>query len=136
MVLNQLFVIKPSDKVIKKVLGFYGLSSLNDRTEFTLSDMDTLKTVENFKNNSKEISGYYLPCKKTTLFKKLTNKKCITITRQILRTVDHDVIGKEKWINSKKCIIYKVITKSDYETIKKEKEEKRRKKKEIIVTFD
>ncbi len=64
MVLNQLFVIKPTDKVIKKVLGFYGLLGLNDRNEFTSMDMDKIKTIEKFTLNSKEIGGYYLPCKK------------------------------------------------------------------------
>lgn len=136
MVLNQLFVIKPTDKVIKKVLGFYGLVGLNDKNEFTSMDMDKMKTVEKFKININEIGGYYLPCKKNVLFKKLTNKKCITIARQFLKTVDHDIIGKEKWINNKKYIIYKVISKKEHDAIKKMKEEKKKKKKEIVITFD
>lgn len=136
MVLNQLFVIQPTDRVIKKILSFYGLIDINDRKEFTSMDMDTMKTMDKFKLNSKEIEGYYLPCKKTNLFKKFTNKKCITIGRQFLKTVEHDIIGKEKWIANKKYIIYKVITKKEHDAIKKQKEEKRKKKKEIVITFD
>ena len=135
MGLNQLFVIEPTDKVINKILGFYGLLGLKDRTEFTFIDMDKNKTIDKFNINSKEIGGYFLPCKKP-VFKSLTNKKCITIARQFLKTTEHDIVGKEKWIYNKKCIIYKIITKEEHINIKKTKEEKKKKKKEIIVTFD
>jgi hypothetical protein len=136
MVLNQLFIINPSKKLIIKILGFYGLSGLNDKNEFTFIDMEHNKTLDKFNKNKEEISGYYLPCKKESTFKNLTNKKCITITRQFLKTIDYDIISKEKWIHSKKYLQYKLVSKKDKEKEQKEKEERKKKEKEIVVTFD
>lgn len=138
MVVNQLFIIQPTKELINKILSFYGLTSLKDNSEFTLIDMINHNTLENFKKSKIEISNYYLPCKKDTIFKNLTNKKCITITRQFLKTVDYDIVSKEKWISNKKYLLYKIISKDEKEKLKEARKEKEKKKKnnEIIITFD
>lgn len=139
MVVNQLFVIPPCKKLINKIISFYGLSNISDDKEFTILDMINNKTLEKFKTHKIEISNYYLPCKKEKIFKNLTNKKCITITRQLLKTINYDILSKEKWISNKKYLLYKIISKDEKEKIKKEKvekEENKKKNNQIIITFD
>ena len=52
---------------------------------------------------------HYLECKKQIYFKDLTDKKCITILRQILRLYNYSVKSSEKYADSRKYILYTVI---------------------------
>lgn len=138
MVYNQLFITKPFEHDINEIIKMFGLKDYNDDTQFTTLDMDKNNTIENFKRNSKIFTIYYMPCKKKIFFDKLTNKKCITIARQFLRTIGRDIITNEKYIQGTKYLIYKIISKDEKEKLKKEKKEKRMNitTSEIIVTFD
>ena len=135
MVLNQLFVVKPTQEVILKIISFLGLENLEDRNEFTILNMNDNHTIQKYIKNNIEINGYYLPCKRKD-FNFLTNKKCITIARQFLKTIEYDIVSKEKYIKNKKYLQYKLISKKEKDENVKEKKEKERKDKEIIVTFD
>ena len=103
MVLNQLFVVKPTSEIILKIINFLGLENLEDRNEFTILDMNENTTIEKYTKNNIEINGYYLPCKRKD-FNFLTNKKCITIARQFLKTIQYDIISKEKYFGRKNII--------------------------------
>lgn len=135
MVLNQLFVVKPTPEIIFKIINFLGLENLDDRNEFTILNMNENETVQKYIKNNIEINGYYLPCKRKD-FNSLTNKKCITIARQFLKTIQYDIVSKEKYINNKKYLQYKLISKEEKEENIREKKEKEKKDKEIIITFD
>lgn len=135
MVLNQLFVVKPTPEIIFKIINFLGLENLDDRNEFTILNMNENETVKKYFQNNIEINGYYLPCKRKD-FKSLTNKNCITIARQFLKTIQYDIVSKEKYINNKKYLQYKLISKQEKEDNIREKKEKEKRDKEIIITFD
>lgn len=135
MVLNQLFVVKPTPEIIFKIIHFLGLENLDDRNQFTILNMNENETVKKYFKNNIEINGYYLPCKRKD-FKSLTNKNCITIARQFLKTIQYDIVSKEKYINNKKYLQYKLISKQEKEDNIREKKEKEKRDKEIIITFD
>ena len=134
MVVNQLFIVKPSQEIILKLINLSGVKDLNDNHEFSLLDMNRLETVKKFKEMQFEIQKYYLPCKQKIYLSKWSHKSYITICRQFLRTINYDINSREKFINNKKYLLYSIISSE----AKKEKlrKEKRTKKKEVIITFD
>jgi hypothetical protein len=137
MVFNQLFITKPSVEDINKIIKLLGLNDINDSNEFTILDMEKNKTLQKFINNEKIFKMYYMPCKRKIFYEKLTNKKCITICRQFLKTIDKDIITREKYIKGTKYLIYKIISKDDKEKINREKKENSiNSPKEIVLTFD
>ena len=126
---NQLFLKKPSNEIIIKILCCFGLINLDDATEFSQLDMEKLNTIIRLKNMESELSDYYLPCKKAIYLTKWNYKNCITICRQFLKTVDMTLYSREKYIKSKKYLLYKLIT-------TQEREEKKKSNGKVVVTFD
>lgn len=133
MVINQLFITKPSIEFTLKLLKCLGLKDFKDTHEFNILDMNKLDSVSSMKNLEKDIKKYYLPCKQKIYLSKWTNKNCITICRQFIRIYDFDIISREKFIKNKKYLLYRLITKNDKDILKKKKNTK---KKEVIITFD
>jgi len=135
MVVNQLFIIKPTQDLILKIINTLGIKDLKDNHEFSLLDMNKIDTVKKIKELETEIKKYYLPCKQKIYLENWNYKTCITIARQFLKTIDYDINSREKFINNKKYLLYKLITRQEKEQ-EKIKREKKTKKKEVIITFD
>lgn len=108
MVKNQLFKSFPPDSLITKVLHAFGLTSINDLSEFSKEDILVQSTVTKLYELKDELEKYYLPCKGRTYLNDITPKNSITILRQILRIKDYGVKSKEKYIRSEKSILYKL----------------------------
>lgn len=135
MVVNQLFIIKPTQDLIIKIINTFGIKDLKDNHEFSLLDMNNVETVKKLKELESDIKKYYLPCKQKIYLENWNYKTCITIARQFLKTIDYDINSREKFINNKKYLLYKLITRQEKEQ-DKIKKEKKTKKKEVIITFD
>jgi hypothetical protein len=135
MVVNQLFIIKPPQDIILKILTTLGIVDLKDNHEFSVLDMTAIDTVKKLKELEPEIQKYYLPCKKKVYLTNWNYKTCITISRQFLKTIDYDIYSREKFINNKKYLLYKLITRQEKEQ-ERIKKIKKTKKKEVIITFD
>ena len=135
MVVNQLFIIKPSQELILKILTTFGIKDLKDNHEFSLLDMNSIDTVKKLKELEPEIQKYYLPCKQKIYLNDWNYKTCITIARQFLKTIDYDIHSREKFIKNKKYLLYKLITRQEKEQ-ERIKKNKKTKKKEVIITFD
>lgn len=135
MVVNQLFIIKPTQDLITKIINTFGIKDLKDNHEFSLLDMNNIETVKKLKELELDIKKYYLPCKQKIYLENWNYKTCITIARQFLKTIDYDINSREKFINNKKYLLYKLITRQEKEQ-EKIKKEKKTKKKEVIITFD
>jgi hypothetical protein len=135
MVVNQLFIIKPTQDLILKIISTFGIKDLKDNHEFSLLDMNNIETVKKLKELEPDIKKYYLPCKQRIYLENWNYKTCITIARQFLKTIDYDINSREKFINNKKYLLYKLITRQEKEQ-DKIKKEKKTKKKEVIITFD
>lgn len=129
---NQLFIKKPTIEILEKILKCIGLNSINDETEFSKLDFVRLNSLVLFQEIKEEVSSFYLPCKKTIYFKTINDRTLITITRQFLKIFNYTLDSKEKYINSKKYIIYKIMT----QVRRQEKKDNIDTKGKIVVNFD
>ena len=121
---NQLFKINPDSNIIEKILDSFGLSDLEDTRYFTYKNMSDSKTVERLEEMKDELSTYYLPCKGKVYLGELTNKKCLTILRQFIRSYNYKCLGIEKSIKGKKQMTYR-LTPIDTEQLSPTQEDKR-----------
>jgi hypothetical protein len=113
MKINQLFTKKVDLEVLHKLLSAFGLNGLNDKqlfSKFDLIQIGTLKKVELLKL---ELSNYYLPCKAKVYLENLTEKKIITILKQVLRLHGYYLQSREKNINTRKIIFYQIVSEVD-----------------------
>ena len=119
---NQLFKTKPTDELIEKILNCFGLTNLEDESEFTIQQLESNNTMDNYKIIEDDIKKFYIPCKAKLYFGKYEYKNIITVGRQLLKTVNYTITTKEKYSNKTKFLIYKV-TSLDQKKIKKTKSE-------------
>ena len=103
---DQLFKKNPSNELFTKVLESFGLVDLNDKRSFSRKDLKYIKTVEKINNLKSELEECYLPCKARTYLNGLNEKNVITILRQILKTRNHSITSREKYMKGSKFIIY------------------------------
>lgn len=121
MVFNQLFVEKPSMEIVDKIIHAFGLIDINDKKEFSFIDMDRANTLTILRNIENEIRECYIPCKQQKYVSKIDHKSAITIFRQFLKSQNYELVAKEKYINAKKSLLYKIITKEEKNKDKKPK---------------
>jgi len=107
---NQLFKTRPTEAIINKILTCFGLTNLEDKSEFTILQLETNNTMDNYKLIEEEIKKFYIPCKGKIYFDKYEYKNIITVGRQILKTVNYTITTKEKYSNKKKFLIYKLLS--------------------------
>lgn len=123
---NQLFKIEPSQDLINKLLNCFNLSNLQDKTLFSSLEMDLISTKSKFNLLLEELKELYIPCKYKIYFKDLDNyKMIITISRQILKTIQYNLNSKEKYKKGKKYLYYYLIHNNE-----------KIKKKEYVLEFD
>ena len=103
---DQLFKKNPSNELFNKVLESFGLVDLEDKRSFSRKDLKYIKTVEKINNLKSELEECYLPCKARTYLNGLNEKNVITILRQILKTRNHSITSREKYMKGSKFIIY------------------------------
>ena len=106
---NQLFRVSPDIQFIEKLLNNFGIKDLSDNHSFTKSNLSDLKTVEKMNNMIEELNKYYLPCKSKKYLINLNEKRCITVLRQFLKSQNHTLISKEKYVKNNKSLFYQVI---------------------------
>ena len=128
MTINQLFRKRPTSEGIIPILALYNLSSLDDQKSFTKKDLHQFETVKKIGDNLALFEDIYLPCKAKIYLTDLTEKKCVTILRQILKLFKYNLKSTEKYIQGEKMIEYHV-----YCTFKKEETNVEDK---CIISFD
>lgn len=137
MIINQLFIQKPPNNLLTKIINSFGLNDINDTREFSQLDMDKHNTLEIFHSLEKELSDCYIPCKRkeyTSNIKNIIYKEAITIFRQFLKANNYDLYSKERFIKGVKYLVYKIVTKQEKSDITRTKKETSRK--EIVIVFD
>ena len=127
MSINQLFTRKPSDEIIERILTCFDKNNIGDTTEFSQIDMNLYNTLTKFELIKNDIADFYLPCKKDIYMKDINYKSIITIARQFLKTKGYTIDSREKFIKSKKYLMYRIITQN---------EKQLRGKNKIIISFD
>ena len=106
---NQLFKVSPNIEITEKILENFGIKGLDDNHAFTRDNLSDLNTVININEMYDELIRYYIPCKGKKYLVDLNEKKCITILRQFLKIQNYTLMSKEKYINNKKMLYYRVI---------------------------
>jgi hypothetical protein len=105
---NQLFNKCPSDEVLKKVLGCFSITNIDDHKTFSKLDFPQMKTIEKLQQLHDELQQYYIPCKARTYLAYIDDKTSLTILRQFLKTRNRILISQEKFINGKKYSVYHI----------------------------
>ena len=131
MTINQLFSQKPDEIIISKILGCFGLESLEDTKIFTKKDLKEAQVLENINKIKCEISAYYLPCKRVQYLNNLNFKKSITLLRQFIKCYDYTCYSKEKYIQGEKYLTYQLMSLDKKNVLKM-----RKKDDSMIVSFD
>ena len=100
MGINQLFTHKPPFETIIHICFFYGidLTNLENKNTFTKKELIDLKLKEEYTNIINLLDEYYLDCKKEIYFENMSDKKCITILRQLLRLYNYSIKSYEKYL--------------------------------------
>jgi hypothetical protein len=108
MKINQLFGKVMPVEILLELLNCYGLKDLNDKHTFKKQDLVYLGTVKKINNMKETLEEYYLPCKARLYLDEMTEKKSITILRQVLRLFKYHITSKERNMNTKKVIFYMI----------------------------
>ena len=111
MAINQLFKIKPSIEIVRKICILFNIDIYNLDKKYSFTKKELIDS--NFENHFDTIVNlldlYYLPCKKKNYLDIINIKKSITLLRQILKLYNYSLKSEEHYNNSKKYIIYSVI---------------------------
>lgn len=133
---NQLFHTKPSNELIFQCLLALGFNDLNDHTIIPRINMEISGTISKFTSLLPKLIEIYIPCK-FDLFcnKSLDTNACITITRQLLKTIGYDLISHECTISGERMQKYELMT-ITAKKIRKKAIAPEDKQKPVIVSFD
>ena len=106
---NQLFKILPTIEIIETILNIFGLKGLDDDHHFSREDIKHNEVVEKIISIKNYLSYFYLPCKSRLYLNDINEKNVITILKQFIKVYNYSIISREKYMNKKKFIIYKII---------------------------
>ena len=136
---DQLFAKIPPYDLFIKILKCFGLDNINDKRSFTRKHLTYINTVEKMEELVPTLKLYYIPCKARTYLNNLTEKNVVTILRQILKTQQHSLNSREKYVKGSKFIIYnicKIEEKKYTPIINMETSKKIESNKPIVITFN
>lgn len=110
--INQLFYEHPDFKLIITCLEILGFKKgLKDKSELYKQDLEKINIPQKFNELKSEFKNIYISCKYNNIFSnELKLKKCITITKQLLKTINYDINSYEKTIDKKKTIAYSLTS--------------------------
>jgi len=109
----QLFCDKPSKDFMEELLKCFNIEKLDENKEFCKNDLVEFKTVDKIYDILPDLIMYYLPCKAKIYLNDINEKRAITILCQFLKLFDHRLSRKERIINKKKIIYYKILNVED-----------------------
>ena len=107
---QQLFLHRPPLKLIIKCIQILGFNSLKEKHGVMRIDMEIRNITGLFKNIANELEDIYRPNKYKLFCNEFTVKSCVTITRQLLKTIGYELVSKEIMVNNKKTAMYKIMT--------------------------
>jgi len=118
---NQLFSKEnPPFALVQEILFPLINKNLNDYThyEFTIKSLINKNILDKTNKYIPELKKYYLKCKHNKYLENLTEKKIITLFRQILKPYDFSINSIEKYHDGEKFLLY-IIEKNNMIGIKK-----------------
>jgi hypothetical protein len=73
-----------------------------------------------------ELKEHYINCKAKKYLENLDPKRAVTVLRQLLKSINYNLVSKEKYANGRKFLEYRVEPLQKGSKVKKK----------ILVTFD
>lgn len=113
MKIHQLFRLKVETDVLIKLLKCFNLNGLEDKKVFSKYDLVKCDTLHKLEDMKSELEIYYLPCKSKIYLHELTEKKAITVLKQVLRLHGYFLVSKEKNVSNKKVIFYVLMNEKE-----------------------
>ena len=127
MTINQLFKKHPDFEYIQPILKCYNIEDINNTKSFTKTDLKSFNTVEKLLEQMNLLEELYLPCKAKIYLKNLTEKKCITILRQLLKLFKLNLNSSEHYFHGEKMIQYNIYNNDTHNIDFKDK---------CVISFD
>lgn len=115
MKINQLFIKRVDQETLKELLKCFGLKDLNDKHMFSKYDMMQYRTSEKVMSLKPTLAQFYLPCKARVYLENITDKRALTIFKQVLRLFGYHLSSKEKNVNGSKIIFYRLTSDAEVE---------------------
>ncbi len=109
MKINQLFTRVIDLQVVNNLVRCLGLSDINDQRTFTRYDLRRVNAVARVQDMVPVLQTFYIPCKARLYLTEITEKKVITVVKQVLRLHGYCVIAKEKNVGTRKVIMYRIV---------------------------
>lgn len=102
---SQLFKVKPTQDVIIKLINAIGFTSLDDVSELNFN-INKEDKIQKYKELESELSVFYINCKINNYLYKYEIKNIVTVVRQFLKTIQYNLVSKEKSQNKNKYLVY------------------------------
>jgi hypothetical protein len=109
----QLFNNVPPLSLMNDLFACYGISGFDDNNEFSRKDLETRRCVHKLIDLIPELIMYYVPCKAKVYLNDLNEKRAITILSQFLRMYGYELYRKERIMDKRKCVMYRLCKKCD-----------------------
>jgi len=109
MKINQLFIKHVDEDMIGRVLKCFNLKGLTDRQQFCKLDLCTIGSVDALNKIKDDLSSYYIPCKARLYLTDLTEKRAITVLKQVIRLHNYSLRSRERNFKNKKIIFYQIV---------------------------
>lgn len=119
MKINQLFRKRVDTDTLLQVIRCFGVQSLADKRCFCKSDLVEIGTVANLTALVPTLEEFYLPCKARVYLEGLTEKRAITVLKQILRLHGYFLASRERNFNNRKVIFYRLMNEMESGTVPK-----------------
>jgi hypothetical protein len=113
MKINQLFRKRVDVATLLATMKCFGLTGLSDRRSFCKGDLAEFGTVEKLRNMISELEEFYMPCKTKVYLRDLTEKRSVTVLKQILRIHGYFLVSSERNFNNRKIIFYSLMSELD-----------------------
>lgn len=110
MKINQLFIKTVDLDTLKSLLDCFDLRGLNDARMFSKKELEQRRTLEKLAELKPILQEYYLKCKSSLYLENMTEKKALTVLKQVIRLYGYSLESTEKNINNKKLIYYKLMS--------------------------
>jgi len=113
---NQLFTTEPPYEFVNEIIYDITNKNLSEDIyyEFTIKNLVNKKSLLKVQDKIEELKKYYLKCKHSKYLENITEKKLITILRQILRQFNYAINSVEKYNNGEKFLLYILEKKKVY----------------------
>jgi hypothetical protein len=109
MKINQLFRKRVDTETLLQVIRCFGIKGLADKRCFCKSDLVEVGTVASMQALVPTLEEFYLPCKSRVYLEDLTEKRAITVLKQVLRLHGYFLASRERNFNNRKVIFYRLM---------------------------